>query len=280
MPDTPTGRSGASTRPCAYRRPRADAVFAVASGEVIAALARLCPPLGAHESLRLRRLRRPRDQASLLAARALTRICVARLHGGDDAAAVPPLQQRCDSCGRRDHGRPLPLTLDGRLVHVSWSHGGNEVCAAASTWPVGCDIEQLAEADFSARDYVPEADATVSAAQFREAWCAGEALGKLATALSPVDALDRAHRGVGVWSAVSEDLDGERTAMIALPSGATRIHPYAAQPCAASGIELREIDSLYAVSKAATVNDALMGLSPAGRSASSWITRPSSRASS
>lgn len=73
---------------------------------------------------------------TMVAARLLARMCVARLLGTDPSDVT--VQQRCDSCGR-PHGRP---TVVGAVdVAVSWSHAEDQIAALAGSAPLGVDIE-------------------------------------------------------------------------------------------------------------------------------------------
>ena len=178
--------------------------------------------------------------------------------------------------------------LDGNPVYVSWSHSGDTLCAVASFWPTGCDIERLAEEDFDPRDSSLGADGESSAAEFRVGWSTGEALGKLASALQwrrgpehePEPEPEYENDEVKVWCAGPAELGDDCTARFAFAAGAERIAAHAVEVDFTSGPTLRAAGGAHIVSKAATVSDALTALPPAGRSASSWITRPSSRASS
>lgn len=93
--------------------------------------------LSAAETHRRRRLRRPADRDDFLAARVLARRLLSYLIDGRDPAEWV-LTQRCDRCGGQ-HGRPRLAGFDS--VGVSWAHAGGIVAAAASSGPVGVDVE-------------------------------------------------------------------------------------------------------------------------------------------
>jgi 4'-phosphopantetheinyl transferase len=86
------------------------------------------------------RLVRPEDRAAYEAAHLLVRACVGELCGLDVGSVV--IEQRCDGCGSREHGRPY--VADAPSVHVSLSHTEGLVAAVASYAPCGIDVQTTA----------------------------------------------------------------------------------------------------------------------------------------
>ncbi|KDN85789.1 4'-phosphopantetheinyl transferase family protein [Kitasatospora cheerisanensis] len=91
------------------------------------------------ERERADRFRRPSDRDDYLAAHLLVRYCAAA-HLGIDPAEVA-FGQQCPGCGRTGHGRPLLTDRPG--THLSLSHTGGIIAAAAGPVPVGVDVEHL-----------------------------------------------------------------------------------------------------------------------------------------
>ncbi|ATL29587.1 4'-phosphopantetheinyl transferase family protein [Streptomyces formicae] len=103
--------------------------------------------LAPYERERAARLPAGPRRRDYLAAHVLVRLCAAPLTGTPPDTLV--LAQHCEDCGRDDHGRPyLP---DHPGIHVSLSHTTGAVAAAASTDPVGVDVEDATAAVFDAR---------------------------------------------------------------------------------------------------------------------------------
>lgn len=118
------------------------------------------------EERRAAALRRPQDRLDHRAAHLLVRDCVQQLTGVDATSVI--LRQRCAECGEEGHGAPT-VELAGRRtlrrVHVSLSHGGGVVAAAAAFVPVGVDVERLDR----------YAGRTVGLSAAESAWVDGEA---------------------------------------------------------------------------------------------------------
>lgn len=116
--------------------------------QALTELVELAGVLTPYEERRNAALRRSQDRLDHRAAHVLVRDCVARLTGTELTAVV--VLQRCPDCGEEGHGAPT-VELTGRRtlrhVHVSLSHGGGAVGAAASFRPVGVDVETLAGYD-------------------------------------------------------------------------------------------------------------------------------------
>ncbi|MFD7641036.1 4'-phosphopantetheinyl transferase family protein [Kitasatospora sp. NPDC059795] len=91
------------------------------------------------ERERADRFRRPADRDDYVAAHLLVRYCAAA-HLGIDPADVA-FGQQCPGCGRTGHGRPLLTDRPG--VHLSLSHTGGNIAAAAGPVPIGVDVEHL-----------------------------------------------------------------------------------------------------------------------------------------
>ncbi|MGW4383779.1 4'-phosphopantetheinyl transferase family protein [Kitasatospora sp. NPDC004531] len=91
------------------------------------------------ERERADRFRRPGDRDDFVAAHLLVRFCAAA-HLGIDPADLS-FGQQCPGCGRTGHGRPL-LT-DRPDTHLSISHTGGTIAAAAGPVPIGVDVEHL-----------------------------------------------------------------------------------------------------------------------------------------
>ncbi|MFJ5923907.1 4'-phosphopantetheinyl transferase family protein [Kitasatospora sp. NPDC092948] len=91
------------------------------------------------ERERADRFRRPADRDDYVAAHLLVRYCAAA-HLGIDPADVA-FGQQCPGCGLAGHGRPL-LT-DRPATHLSLSHTGGIIAAAAGPVPIGVDVEHL-----------------------------------------------------------------------------------------------------------------------------------------
>ncbi|MEV4559809.1 4'-phosphopantetheinyl transferase superfamily protein [Kitasatospora sp. NPDC049285] len=109
------------------------------SGEVLArpeADERLLTPV---ERERADRFHRPGDREDYVAAHLLIRFCAAA-HLGIDPADVD-FGQQCPGCGQTGHGRPLLTDRPG--THLSLSHTGGTIAAAAGPVPIGVDVEHL-----------------------------------------------------------------------------------------------------------------------------------------
>lgn len=102
--------------------------------------AHLAKLLTAAEHQRADGYRRAQDRRDFAAARVLARVVVGELTSSPPDAV--DLRQRCPTCGSTDHGRPHAEVAGGQ-VDVSWSHSGGGVAAAASTTPVGIDLERV-----------------------------------------------------------------------------------------------------------------------------------------
>lgn len=97
--------------------------------------------LARYELARRDRLVRSDSRAAYTAAHLLVRHCAARLL--NCSVNELTVQQRCDSCGSAEHGRPR---LAGEpQTYLSLSHTRGWVAAVASTRPCGIDIELEAE---------------------------------------------------------------------------------------------------------------------------------------
>ncbi|MFI9783886.1 4'-phosphopantetheinyl transferase family protein [Kitasatospora sp. NPDC051984] len=91
------------------------------------------------ERERADRFRRQADRDDFLAAHLLVRFCAAT-HLGIDPADVA-FGQHCPGCDRTGHGRPLLTDRPG--THLSLSHTGGIIAAAAGPVPIGVDVEHL-----------------------------------------------------------------------------------------------------------------------------------------
>ncbi|RKE18910.1 4'-phosphopantetheinyl transferase superfamily protein [Streptomyces sp. TLI_171] len=95
--------------------------------------------LGDFERARAERFRRPSDRADYVAAHLLVRFCAAAHLGV--APAELSFGQQCPGCGDTTHGRPLLTDRPG--THLSLSHTGGIIAAAAAPVPIGVDVEHL-----------------------------------------------------------------------------------------------------------------------------------------
>ncbi|TYB62204.1 4'-phosphopantetheinyl transferase superfamily protein [Nonomuraea sp. PA05] len=95
-------------------------------------------PLTVQERQRAAAIRRDEDRQVFIAARHLLRRCAARLV--DVPAGRLAVVQRCPLC-QGPHGRPFLQNYP--QVHLSLSHSGETVAAAADLHPVGIDLERL-----------------------------------------------------------------------------------------------------------------------------------------
>nr|WP_237419216.1 4'-phosphopantetheinyl transferase superfamily protein [Kitasatospora sp. SID7827] len=155
--------------------------------------------LADYERERLRRFLRPADRDDYLAAHLLVRYCAAALLGTDPAEVA--FGQRCPGCGEATHGRPYLTDRPG--THLSLSHSGGVVAAAAGPVPVGVDVEHLGPrtSDPAALETVlsPAERALVRAhpdptTAFLRLWVRKEALIKLGrTSLDALAELDLSH---------------------------------------------------------------------------------------
>ncbi len=106
---------------------------------VLARSARVVSVLSGDERQRAARFRRRSDREEFIGAHVAVRMCVAALTGGVASEIV--VEQRCAQCGG-PHGRPYVSGTPA--VHVSWSHSGGWVSAAATDrGPLGIDIQAV-----------------------------------------------------------------------------------------------------------------------------------------
>ena len=131
-------------------------------------------------------LHRVDDRDDFVAAHVLVRLCAATLTGTDPRSMV--LEQHCPTCGQA-HGKPTIAGLD--TTHISLSHSGGWVAAAAAAKPVGVDVEVATRFDPTNLPVGPvlttgERSAVEAAAQpvvaFMRLWTRKEALVKVGLA--------------------------------------------------------------------------------------------------